>query len=524
MFVQPLPDRSIRCNVFQALKLGCCIRMASRDSSTSPSNAGCPRAYSDIPTLDTDIMECICDSIDSIHGLLAVSLTCSMMRSIAIRQLLRTHTIRLTNRHAIRAFHLFILNHKADRAHHIRFLVIPEIVWFGKKIGPGATNDVDKLMDILDCAVNLVHLDLFLRSSESDVDRGRISSAFARMSTLRYLSLRDSDPSGLLEWAQDALSALRSPPRTLCIEAGDDSMMSALDPQPARLLRAVSRFSTSWAVTNLSLACIPMENNAFLGLPPFRSVRSLTITKPLPVPPKLDSLLHLFPSLDGTLRLHLDIPTRIRINKNFRLFSETKQENKHAQDRSRWTGIDRLDCDTETASMLELRCPVRRLALDAFVLNVVVHIKPTHLVVAPMSRFPLSLFPSRMDLQTPAASPHTTHVVLIASCNSRDDFNPFRWDAVYVSRPNCRPITCRQSSPRILTRLPRCVSRSALFRPFRSSRTPRTPASSSIAPKEDRLGKHWSSSYATCRTTHPPRTPRPRSPCAPPVPNCATSS
>ncbi|KAM5535349.1 hypothetical protein V8D89_011034 [Ganoderma adspersum] len=408
--------------------------MASKDeSSASPSfNLGCPRPYGDIPTLDTDVMEAICGSIEDIHDLLTVSLTCSLMWGIATRELLRTHTIRLTTRKAIRSFRIFILNHNTTHAHHLRSLVIPEIVWLGGTLIH--FDDAGHLMDILDRAVKLNNLCLCF-ADEFHAEPARISPAFAGLSALTSLSLIDPGQ----RWAHLALGALQAPLQTLCVRAADK--LSILpSPSPERYFRMFLRFSTSATLTSLHLAQIPMYDNSFRNLPQFHSVRSLGITSPLERGPRLNALLHLFPSLDGTLYFCQDLEQSIRHSMNPTTLHEIQEENWHSQDVLRWAGLDRLECSSATARMLSLRCPVRHLTIDSFRHEAVIGIRPKHLVVAPL-RLPFYLSPWR-HLRTTAyaACPYTTHVVVISSYLSRDylhgkalfaQASDFCWDAAF---------------------------------------------------------------------------------------------
>ncbi|KAM5536465.1 hypothetical protein V8D89_009901 [Ganoderma adspersum] len=321
---------------------------------------GDPQPYGVIPELDTDVLEAICGSIDGIHDLLAVSLTCSLMWGIATRELLRTHTIHLTTRKAIRSFRIFIFNHNTTHAHHLRSLVIPEIVWLR-----GATilsNDAGHLMDILDRAVKLDNLCLCF-ADEFHAEPARISSAFAGLSVLTSLSLIDPGQ----HWAHLALNALQAPLRTLCVRAAHK--LSVLPPpSPDHYFQMFLRFSTSATLTNLHLAQIPMYNNSFRNLPQFHSVRSLGITSPLEREPRLNALLHLFPSLDGTLYFCQALEQSIRHSMNPTMLHEIQEENWHSQDVLRWAGLDRLECSSATARMLSLRCPA------------VIGIRPKHLV------------------------------------------------------------------------------------------------------------------------------------------------
>ena len=345
------------------------------------------------------------------------------------------HTIHLRSRKAIRSFRTFILNHNTTHAHLVGSLVIPEIVWLR-----GATiyNDAGHLMDILDRAVKLDSLCLCF-ADEFQAEPARISSAFASLSALTSLSLIDPGQ----RWTRLALNALRAPLQTLCVRATDK--LSALpSPSPERYFRMFLRFSTSATLTSLRLAQIPMYDNSFSNLPQFPSVRSLGITSPLERGPRLNALLHLFPSLDGTLYFCQDLEQSVRLSMNPTTLAEIQEENWHAQDVLQWAGLDKLECSSATADMLKLRCPVRHLTLDSFCHETVISVRPKHLVVAPL-RLPFYLSPWRhQETHTYAACPGTTHLVVISSYVSKDylhgktlfaQASDFCWDTAFVSRP-----------------------------------------------------------------------------------------
>ncbi|KAI1786157.1 hypothetical protein LXA43DRAFT_1085599 [Ganoderma leucocontextum] len=368
-----------------------------------------------MPDLDTDVIETFCGLVDDIHDLLSVSLTCSVLWRIAIRQLLRTHTIHLKSRKAIRGFRLFILNQKPTRAHHIHSLVIPQIAWTRTT---GRIDDVGQLMDILDCAVNLHSLDLSLDAYH--VEPGRASSAFAGMVALRHLSLADPD----LRWAHEALNALRSPPVTLCLMLATHLNQT---------------FSSPSILTSIHLDWVSFSrNNSFLSLPQFRSVRSVIITQ-VKHEPRLEPLLHLFPCLEGTLRLRITAPKNmIRFASPARL-AGIQEENKRTQEVSHWARLDRLDCESTTAFMLALQCPVRHLTIDRFDTPLLANIRMQHLVVTDI-HFPQDLGAALKGCTRTALSlaGGPTHVVLIVRYEAEDY-------ALNNERPN-RPIPRRNEN------------------------------------------------------------------------------
>nr|VWO94926.1 Serine protease sat autotransporter (EC [Cleaved into: Serine protease sat (Secreted autotransporter toxin sat), Serine protease sat translocator] [Ganoderma boninense] len=381
------------------------------ESVVAPLNLTSPPPPRGMPDLDEDVMEAICGSINNIHDLLSVSLTCSMMWRIAIRQLLRTQTIHLKSHKAISGFREFILNQKPTRAQHIRSLAIPLNAWSDSDSFVHRNDIGDQLMDILDCAVNLDTLDLSLNDFYRAA-RERVSSAFAGMATLRHLSV--SDPYML--WAHTALNALRSPPATICVRStnGEASLL--------KLATSLDRFhATSSVLTSLHFDLMCLDDSDVFGLPQIRSVRSVFITKFLSGP-RLVALLHLFPNLDGSLCFRLALLEVWTLLENDRQLAQIREDNRRAQEVSCWARLDRLDCEASTAFAFALQCPVRHLTIDRFELRVLAEMRPQHLVITSI-RVPqdLALIKDPMHTSVLAGGSQPTHVVLVLEHEAQDE-------------------------------------------------------------------------------------------------------
>ena len=396
-------------------------------------------------------MEAICNSIDDIHDLLSVSLTCSEMRRIAIRQLLKMHTIRLSTRKSIRGFRDLVINQKPTLAHHLNSIVIPETAWTTYEPAY-PSKDVEDVMDILDCAVNLDTLDISLDAPY--VVTSRVFSTFATFKVLRDLTLTDAALlPGDASWTHHALGALRSPLVSLCIR--DKKHLSSSSLVPSTLAsdfdQSFSRFSTLSTLTTLHLGLIPVYEDSFLQLPRFLSVRSLIISRPIVGEPNLAALLHLFPSLDGTLSLRMERVASSSIIFNRAKFNRVREKNQLAQGSSGgWTNLDRLDCEPATAQILALLCPVRHFTTDALDYPSLDVVRPRHLVIDSI-RLPFYTDISRHygdEIASMSAS-SVTHVVLIVQCEAKEyedakkkfeATEDIRWKTVLVSLPS--PRTC----------------------------------------------------------------------------------
>ena len=387
--------------------------------------------------LDTDVIEIVSGSLDDIHDLLSLSLASSVIWPIAIRQVLRKHTINLTTRKAIHAFRGFIINRKSTCAHHLRSLNIPDATWMNHE-PTRPDEDIQQVLEILGCAVNLDSLYLSLDNVYSVIPP--VSLPFSTFESLRCLTLCEPLTNRERSWIHHALRALRAPLVTLCIETGNYESHSSPSVLASLFDRNLSHFSTSSTLTSLHLARVPMYDDTFLGLPRFPSVRSLTIAKRLPREPKMDALLHLFPSLSGTLRLRMEYWKSLEVSSNPAELGEIKAANTRAQAASRWTKLDRLDCESSTAHMLALQCPVRHLTIDAFDLFAVAAVQPRNVVVDSV-RLPFYYDISQSLAATPVPIA-TTHVVLIMSCEAEEYENAkinfyqpdsVRWETVLVS-------------------------------------------------------------------------------------------
>ncbi|PIL27928.1 hypothetical protein GSI_09963 [Ganoderma sinense ZZ0214-1] len=295
--------------------------------------------------------------------------------------------------------------------------------------------DDEQVMEILDLTVNLNSLELSLDSSYLAVQR--VSSAFSTLEVLQHLSLSEPLLPADRSWVPHALRALRAPLISLRITTSRYLSHSTPSALAIHFDRNVSHFATSSTLTSLHLTRIPMYDGTFLGLPRFPSVRSLTVDQRLPREPKMDALLHLFPSLDRWLHLRVEHWKALDIASNPQELAAIQAANTRAQEAFRWTKLDKLDCESSTALMLALRCPVRHLTIDCFDIPAIVRVQPRHVVIDSI-RLPL-----HCDISHPlAATPEpvsTTHVVLIMVCNAQEYRNAksnlyqtdnIRWDTV----------------------------------------------------------------------------------------------
>ena len=111
---------------------------------------------------------------------------------------------------------------------------------------------------------------------------------------------------------------------------------------------------------------------------------------------------------------------------------EIREKSLRAQALSRWTRLDRFDCDATMARMLALRCPVRRFTTDVLDHAALGYVQPRHLIIDSISlRFYEGASQHRTDETASVNASSVTHAILIVTVESQDyetrqGFPPFR--------------------------------------------------------------------------------------------------
>ena len=315
------------------------------------------------PPLDLDVVGSICAFVTEYPDLLSLSLTCSAFRPLAARTMLRTRPVVLKKVVTILKFHNFVFTDAAARLPHIVALVID--VAYDEIHPPPECREraIEALIAILRNAPSLKTLELSSSASRwlfGYLNDSRLSASVGKITSLRELTIN-----GRTE--VDFISAVRAPLTrlTLCFLSPVGGLK---DWSPTDLSATLARFNDSLKSLSIEESGVRLERSS-LGFPvptltQFHAVRSLILNH-LVALPDLSILLELFPNLDGTVHLagfanyrvpgvdqDVDGPER------YNYFKGAREENGKAQERRRWTRLERLICDVDTFFVLNLRCPI----------------------------------------------------------------------------------------------------------------------------------------------------------------------
>lgn len=323
--------------------------------------------------LNLDVLMVVCKFLVRMQDLLSISLTCSSLRPVAIRQLLLTFRIYLIGRDVARLeqFRSFLCADVSARALHVRTLNI--LLWLSPRVvGPSDIDPVSLIIDILASCPHVETISLILNdSSFVQDDNQAIIGAIASMQGLRSLSI--SGP------RNDALTLARevqSPLRKLAIHSGSIGHRTS-SYFPHTLNDFLPRLALTLEQFEIGVFTVdPDEIRATedIAVPPvinmsqYSFVRSLSIGSLLGKP-LLDRLQHLFPALDGTLTIgELDSGALVQEE----AYADIRTTNQRAQEgdghglhsHCAWTKLDRVIChQAHMLYLLGLRCPIRLLRI-----------------------------------------------------------------------------------------------------------------------------------------------------------------
>ena len=318
-----------------------------------------------MPSLDLDVLASVCAFLTEYPDLLALSLTCSVIRPLAVRNMLRNRPVVLKKVDTIFKFHDFILaDAAAVRFPHLTALKV-DVSHYETHPDPECRERaIEALCSILRHATSLVSLDLLSSANGRPLaylDDSRLAVAVGELTTLRELTI-----GGLTETA-DFIGAIRAPLTKLALRftrpVGGLTEWSITPICAALSHIAPTLESLSIRETHVRLECPPPPPGhlpTFTGIQ-FHTVRSLTLNR-LVVVPHLPLLFHLFPNLDGTVHLTpfiYEVPDSVDYSDRYNAFFRTaREQNGKAQERRTWKRLERLICDVETLFNLNLKCPI----------------------------------------------------------------------------------------------------------------------------------------------------------------------
>ncbi len=298
--------------------------------------------------LNVDVLRLICDFLADVQTVLAFSLTCSVLRPIAVERRLAMRPITIAGAKSIRDLHDFIFVNVERRAQHIRAITIPV-----QPVLPDPPEElVDRLLAVLASATRLRALSFYVPDEPSTLfSHPAIPAAISNLTGLQELDLLSS-----VRVADQILASTHSALKTFRhsdvygYEPADDVSLSPLTPHLASTLHEIE----------LPPGFLTAAFRSSTSLPGVRSV-TLTAVETLF---RLEMLLAVFPHLDRTLV----VDDSVYVDDIDRL-DALREENRAAhlahkhKARGRWAALDRVATTPLVLYALGLTCPIRHLSL-----------------------------------------------------------------------------------------------------------------------------------------------------------------
>lgn len=368
--MQAAGELSLRPNATLADKL----QPPIADRAMNEETRGSPKALFARPAasmlLNYDILAEICKSIPSVHEVLTLTATCSTLRRIGVPYLLRSRNIDVKPDGNLLKFRDFVIASLPEgRVVHLRTLEISHCLLFfpdREGLGPAPNTEdlVESLKDILRGASRLEYLHLGGPSTHIGEDD-------------RSIYLQNLVSTGVLNIlaTPDVLRCVRSPLKGISglvlpiledsedqVEGDEEFRREPVYPKDLNLL--ISHFSST--LETLRIDALNTNVTLDVNSPKYPAVRSLYVSSLLDFP-RLDVLMHMFPSANLSLSLH--IPEFLYpwvIPSDRQLWAEARMKNLAVQNaQGSWTSLDALSCTPTVLYLLGLKCPVKHLQISA---------------------------------------------------------------------------------------------------------------------------------------------------------------
>ena len=318
------------------------------------------------PELNEDILRIVSDFkfLTDVPDLLALSLTCSSFRPLAIRRLLALHPVHITGDQSLCRFHAFIFADAPARAPLLRALDIDMRPFH--HLVPPQPGDASLLIDILTSCQHLERISLRrIPSWRNLADDPGVVDAIASIQSLRSLSVQSAAAHALA-----LVRKVRAPLRTLelcCFYR--DGLRDNFAWHPREFQDPLAHLAPTLEELGFHELVVPEVPVAMLAsMPQYPAVRSLSVES-LAGKLLLAPLQHLFPALDGTLSVgqiyfdYEDVCTALRaVNQRAQADDDADAPGPSP---GRWTKLDRVVCGAVAFYVLALRCPVRLAVLNA---------------------------------------------------------------------------------------------------------------------------------------------------------------
>ena len=391
--------------------------------------------FHDEPQQDTvlnlDILDIICGCLSDARDILTFSLVSSALRQRAIQHSLSVGPVVLRNERSIRAFHCFLFADEESRAPWIRGIVID--VWQRQRSADAETEVGRCLVDILVSANRLQTLSISLHDDLSRyLNDPCLITAMSNVATLEEFSI-----DAVTTFGTTLVAGTKSPLRALCIRQYSEHSWD-----PESIDDTMSHLVSS--LQSLEVEEILLDIDDVRERRQYRNLHSFTALW-VPGIPRLDVLLHLFPNLNRTLKLHWSVEEAGDAELEW-----IRGENQRAQARHFWRSIDVLECEPPLLYVLGLRCPIQRLEVRVdlqkdrhlqYTVGALQDNMPQHLVLSLMMDQDLGMI-NRLFTQGGDSS-LTKLVLFLEYSNLRveeeeaSDLELHDWDHLVVSTPYC---------------------------------------------------------------------------------------
>ncbi|KAH9899312.1 hypothetical protein C8Q73DRAFT_679426 [Cubamyces lactineus] len=360
-----------------------------------------------MPELDWDILTSVCGHVRDVATILSISLTCRTLRAVAVKRLLETQFVVLTDTRSILSFKQFV---NADRTR------LPSVRKLRIDILPGRIDEdtrAEAIQSLLDLFQRATHLEsLVLPHPESTYralgSEPRFLEAISRLSTLCELALEQ-------RWAPNEEIVSNTPSRlktlrvSLAILFSSDAWFS----EPAQLYSLLERIAPTLEVLEVLDRPVAFDNRDgnSVVFPALRSFRVVAVSHMTLV--WTEDLVRMFPVLNGTLSFEgLHCPYK-------EAHRRARELNQASQLQKTWKSLDRVVGHVNVICMLGLTCPVRHLMLNGICKHSMGQLGdtlattlPTHVKLSVDLSHGMHIFE---DLLPPEVAPRLTHLVLFLS-------------------------------------------------------------------------------------------------------------
>lgn len=387
-----------------------------------------------LPDLDLDILGIVCDLIDDVSTINAVSHTSHALRQIAVKRLLSMKPIALKDQRSVRTFHEFVSVDPESRIPFVRSLNIS--IFRSVTLSQWEQGQKEAAQAILDLLERVTHLrSLTLPHPERTLRYladPRICDAITRVSTLHDLGMLDTfdKMETIVKLTHSVAShrVLRISLDTLpALASHEDDRGIKIAQLDALLCHLAPTLEVLDIIGNTPIQ-LDVKGTGYPGL------RSLMSKAPIVgdcwKDIRMDLLVSKFPALEDTL----SVPTWVPESPDAPNLQRVRALNEVHQAQRSWRHLDRVIEDVLGLYVLGLVCPVRHLMVESLSSRTRSHMaellrsaSPTHLKLSIILYLGGDVL---QGLLPPESIPRLTHLILLlsyANAQWRNRF-PSQWN------------------------------------------------------------------------------------------------